>query len=62
MQQEANDLHNGPADATATPLSLASLISRMVSPFWCRLTEVVLEKRPLNGCLFISIYQLYLSI
>ena len=19
-------------------------------PFWCRLTQVVLEKRPLNGC------------
>jgi len=33
----------GPADnATATP-------SRMVLPFWCRLTEIVLEKMPLNG-------------
>jgi len=41
----------GPADATATPSSLASLKSRLVSPFWCRLTQVVLEKRPLNGCL-----------
>jgi len=40
----------GPADATPTPLSLASLKSRMVLPFWCWLTEVVLEKRPLNGC------------
>ena len=38
----------GPADATATPSSLASLKSRMALPFWCRLTEVVLEKRPLN--------------
>jgi len=40
----------GPADATATPLSLASLESRMVLPFWYWLTQVVLEKRPLNGC------------
>jgi len=38
----------GPADATATPLSLAALKSRMVLPFWCQLTQVVLEKRPLN--------------
>jgi len=22
----------------------------MVLPFWCRLPQVVLEKRPLNGC------------
>jgi len=28
---------------------LASLKSRIVLPFWCRLTQVVLEKRPLNG-------------
>jgi len=41
----------GPAYATATPLSLASLKSRMVWPFWCWLTQVVLEKRPLNGSL-----------
>ena len=38
----------GPADATATPSSLASFKSRMVSPFWCRLIQVVLEKRSLN--------------
>jgi len=41
----------GPADATATPSSLASLKSKMVYPFWWRLTQVVLEKRPLNRCL-----------
>jgi len=40
----------GPADATATPSSLVSLKSRMVLPSWCQLTQVVLEKRPLNGC------------
>ena len=33
-----------------TPSSLASFNSRLVLPFWYRLTEVVLEKRPLNGC------------
>jgi len=30
--------------------SLASLISGMVLPFWWRITEVFLEKRPSNGC------------
>jgi len=39
----------GPADATATPLSLASLKSRLLLTFWCRLTQAVLEKRPVNG-------------
>jgi len=33
-----------------TPSSLASFKFRLVLPFWYRLTEVVLEKRPLNGC------------
>ena len=37
-----------PADAAATPSSLASL-----KPLWCRLTQVVLENRPLNGYLSI---------
>jgi len=36
-------------DATANPSYLASLKARMVLPFWCQLTQVVLEKRPLNG-------------
>jgi len=42
----------GPADATAipkTPSSLASFKSRLVLPFWFRLTQVVPEKRSLNG-------------
>jgi len=43
----------GPADATATPLSLASLKSRMVLPFWCRFIQVVLEKRTLNGVIVV---------
>ena len=42
----------GPADATATNclLHLASVKSRSVLPFWYRLTRVVLDKWPLNGC------------
>ena len=32
-------------------LSIAPVKSRLVLPFWYRLTQVVLEKRPLNGCL-----------
>ena len=31
-------------------LSLASVKSRLVLPFWYRLTRVVPDKRPLNGC------------
>ena len=31
-------------------LSLAPVKSRLVLPFWYRLTQVVLEKWPLNGC------------
>ena len=31
-------------------LSLSPVKSRLVFPFWYRLTQVVLEKRPLNGC------------
>ena len=38
-----------PADATATSSSLASSTPRMVLPFWCQLTQVVPEKRPLHG-------------
>jgi len=33
-----------------TPSSLASFKSRLVLPFLYRLTQVVLEKGPLNGC------------
>ena len=38
----------GPADATASPRP--HLSSSLVLPFWYWLTQVVLEKRPLNGC------------
>jgi len=33
-----------------TSSSLASFKSRLVIPFWYWLTQVVLEKMPLNGC------------
>ena len=39
----------GPADAIATH-SLASVKSRLVLPFWYRLTRVVPDKGPLNRC------------
>jgi len=32
-----------------TPSYLASFKSRLLLPFWYRLTQVVLEKRPLNS-------------
>ena len=43
--------------------SLASLRSRMVLPFWCRLTQNVLEKRPLNGChVYCGIGTIYITL
>jgi len=43
------DLHM-PSWCHCHSLSLASVKSRLVLPFWCRPTLVVLEKGPLNGC------------
>ena len=40
-----------------TPSSLASFKSRLVLPFWYQLTQVVMEKRPLNGCSSSSSYR-----
>ena len=37
----------GPPDATATPSSLAV---QNGLPFWCWITQVALEEKPLNGC------------
>ena len=39
-----------PADATATHCLFASVKSRLVLPLWYRLTRVVPDKGPLNGC------------
>ena len=46
QELDANDLHNGLADATAIPSSLASLKSRLFYPVWYRLTQVVLALSP----------------
>ena len=48
-------LANVPADATATHC-LAAVKSRLVLPFWYRLTWVVPEKGPLNGCVCVCLY------
>ena len=40
-----------------TPSSLASFKSRLVLPFWYRLTRVVLEKKPLDGCSIVVVQQ-----
>jgi len=51
----------GPADSTATHLSLASEKSRLVLLFWYRLTWVVPEKGPLNGCVCVCVCVLVLN-
>jgi len=38
-----------------TPSSLASFKSSLVLPFWYGLTQVALEKRPLNGCSSVAV-------
>jgi len=35
-------------------LSLAAVKSRLVLPLWCRLTRVVSERGPLNGCVCVG--------
>ena len=49
----------GPADATATQ-SLAPVKSRLVLPFWYRLTWVLPEKGPLNGCVCVYVRRMLL--
>ena len=43
-------------------LSLASIKSRLVLPFWYRLTRVVPEKGPLNGCVCVYVRNLSIHI
>ena len=38
-----------------TPLFLARYKFRRVLPVWYRLTQVVLKKRPLNGCVVVVV-------
>jgi len=51
LERGVNDLHM--IQLMPLPphhLKIASLKFRMVLPFWSWRTQVVLEKRPLNGC------------
>ena len=41
--------------AQLMPLSLASVKSRLVLPFWYRLTRVAPYKRPLYGCVIAAV-------
>ena len=38
------------------PLSLAPVKSRLVLPFWYRLTWVVPDKEPLSGCMYVCMF------
>jgi len=49
LQQGANDLHMIQLMPVPPIISCSSKIQNGL-PFWCRLTQVVLEKRPLNRC------------
>jgi len=51
----------GPSWCHCHSLSLASVQSRLVLPFWYRLTWVVPDKEPLNGCVcMLSVWHLLL--
>jgi len=41
--------------AQLMPLSLASVKSRLVLPFWYRLTQVVPDNGPLNVCVCVCV-------
>ena len=43
---------HGPANATSTTLRQASLKIQNGLLLWCQLTQIVMEKRPLNRCRF----------
>ena len=47
------DLHL--AQLMPLPLSLASVKSRLVLPFWYWLTRVIPEKGPLNRCIYFGL-------
>ena len=45
-----------PSGCHCHSLSLASVKSRLVLPFWYRLTRVVPDKGPLNGCVCVCVH------
>jgi len=47
-----------PSGCHCHSLSLASVKSRLVLPFWYRLTRVVPDKGPLNGCVCKCVVQI----
>jgi len=49
LEQDANDLYMVQLMPLHPIISCSSKIQNGL-PFWCRLIQVVLEKRPLNGC------------
>jgi len=49
LERGANDLHMVPLMPLPPIISRSSKIQNGL-PLWCWLTQVVLEKRPLNGC------------
>ena len=48
--EQGADLHMAQLMPLPLCVSLASVKSRLVLPFWYRPTQVVPEKGPLNGC------------
>jgi len=52
----------GPADATPQSLSLASVKSRLILPFWYRLTRVIPDKGPLNMCVCVCVLYICLCL
>ena len=50
LERGAHCLHVVQLVPLPSPSSLTSFKSRLVLPFWYRLTQVVLERRPLNRC------------
>ena len=55
------DLHMAQLLPHCHSLSLASVKSRLVLPFWYRLTRVVLDKGPLNECVCVCVLFICIS-
>jgi len=59
LEQGANDLHMVQLMSLLPHHLLLHRNPEWFEPFWCQLTHVVLEKRPLNGCLSVCLSNLY---